>query len=325
MALSTSKQLYEAILLLREEEKKAQKELANRIKKRGAKKEVEVFEEEDEDEELFGGDEEGGGEESGAASDEEGGEEPSGEEGGEEPSDEEGDSEENKNGKLSGADELNDTPQELPQTLKGNDFVDKINKIRAGASLKDKDVQSRIVGYVKSLTSDERDDLWVNLDSLARIILGGVDPAQVLTPSLLTGPGKQKTNQSQQNVTKKEKKKDGSATSNEKYSDAPIVAPIRAVSEGVRKQMTEVPFVLRSNRTVPFGHSSHVRDLERLLSDLMRFRSCQERGSESWMSIGLAIKSIKTQLSHARRKSVGVRDTIDTVDIGSVPQLVEKD
>jgi len=331
MALSTSKQLLEALVLLREDESKVQKELTRRIKSRKVKADkpkpvVEDDEEkgadDDEGDDLFAddpgddaaGDDKGAddsGDDSDDAEDAKGAEDTSGDK-----EDDTGDK------KLAGADELIDTPQELPQTLKGNDFVDKINKIRAGASLNDKEIQTKIISYVKSLTTDERDDLWVNLDSLARIILGGLDPAQVLTPSLVTGPGKQKKSTAKQAPEKNkevEKKKQAPG------ANLPIVAPVASLGEGVKKKLSEVPFVLKSNKTVPFGHTAHIRDLERMLSDLLRFRSCQERGSESYMSISLAIKTIKGQLALATKKYMGSKVSIDGANIRQTPALIEQD
>jgi hypothetical protein len=328
MALSTSKQLLEALILLRENETDVQREMAKQIKARKvkAKKPERVLED---DEEKSSGDEEKSG-------DEEGGEEPEGEslfgdeEGGDEEGGDEEDGDDSKGDEskddggdkgLAGAEELIDTPQELPQTLKGNDFIDKINKIRAGSSLNDKEVQTKIISYVKSLTVDERDDLWVNLDSLARIILGGLDPAQVLTPSLITGPNKQKKSVQKQTSSSKpqEKKKQPPG------ANLPIVAPVSSLGEGVKRKLTEVPFVLKSNKTVPFGHSAHIRDLERILSDLMRFRSCQERGTESYMSITLAIRTIKGQLATALKKSIDSKTSIDGVNMRMTPPLIEQD
>ncbi len=328
MALSTSKQLLEALILLRENETDVQKEMIKQIRTRKVKAErpkrvVEDDEEKSSDDEEKSGDEAGGDEPEGESlfGDEEGGDsEASDEEGGDDSKD---DDSKNDSGdkKLAGAEELIDTPQELPQTLKGNDFVDKINKIRAGSSLNDKEVQTKIISYVKSLTVDERDDLWVNLDSLARIILGGLDPAQVLTPSLVTGPNKQKkiSNNKQSGDKKIEKKKQPPG------ANLPIVAPVSSLGEGVKRKLTEVPFVLKSNKTVPFGHSAHIRDLERILSDLMRFRSCQERGSESYMSITLAIRTIKGQLAMALKKSIDSKMSIDGVNMRMTPPLIEQD
>lgn len=328
MALSTSKQLLEALVLLREDESKVQKELARRIKSRKVKadKPKPVVE----DDEEKGGDEEGGddagddlfGDDSGGDdAGDDAGDDTAGDDAGDDEAsgDEEADSGDKK---LAGAEELIDTPQELPETLKGNDFVDKINKIRAGASLNDKEIQTKIISYVKSLTTDERDDLWVNLDSLARIILGGLDPAQVLTPSLVTGPGKQKKStpkKAHPEVKGAEKKKPAPG------ANLPIVAPVASLGEGVKKKLSEVPFVLKSNKTVPFGHTAHIRDLERMLSDLLRFRSCQERGSESYMSISLAIKTLKGQLALAVRKSMGSKVSIDGSNIRQTPALIEQD
>lgn len=310
MPLTTSAELYRALRTLLEGEREEQKALEKQFKKRKVHKEEEL-EEKDEEESLFG-DEEKGDESPDASPDEE---EPESDE----PEAEEKPPEEKKDGKLAGAEELVDTPQELPKSLKGSDFVDKINKIRAGASLQDNDVQNRVVNYVRGLSPDERNDLWVNLDSLARIILGGVDPAQVLTPTLLTGPNRNKGQGAPvktQKVIKREKSK---------KVDAPVVSPVTVVGEGVKKKLTEVPYVLRSNKTVPFGHTSHIKDLERIYSDLLRLRSCQEPKSESFLALTLALRTIKGQLAMAQRRMVGAQKTIDEPISNVIPPLVEED
>jgi hypothetical protein len=301
MRLSTAKDLYNAIRMLKEGERDEQKALEKQFKKRKIHKEEDLEEKE---------------EEPGADAEEEPVDEPSDEE----PEDTKADSDNKKQGdKLAGAKTLIDTPQELPKALKGSDFVDKINKIRAGASLQDNKIKSKVVNYVRSLSPDERNDLWVNLDSLARIVLGGVDPAQVLTPSLVTGPNRKKNDQVINNDKKQIK------TDHPKSEDLPVVGPVVAVSEGVRKKLTEVPYVLKSNKTVPFGHASHVKDLERMYSDLLRLRSCQEPRSESYMSLSLALKTIKSQLAMALKKSGNLRSTIDAREINASPELVEED
>jgi hypothetical protein len=302
MRLSTAEDLYNAIRMLKESERDEQKALEKQFKKRKVHKEEDLEEKDEEGEE---------------SSEEPADEEPSEEE----PADEEPASQDDKkkNDKLAGAKELNDIPQELPKSLKGSDFVDRINKIRAGSSLQDDKIKNKVVNYVRSLTSDERNDLWVNLDSLARIVLGGVDPAQVLTPSLVTGPNRKKNDQVIKN-NKKQVKKDSP-----KSEDLPVVAPVVTVSEGVKKKLTEVPYVLRSNKTVPFGHTSHVKDLERMYSDLLRLRSCQEPRSESYMSLSLALKTIRSQLAMALKKSGNLMPTIDTQEIEVIPKLVEED
>lgn len=308
MPLTTASDLYRALRTLLESEQDEQKALEKQFKKRKVHREEEL-EEKDEDESLFGDEE---------SEDTPAEEEPAGDEKEEEP-EKDSEPEKKKDEKLAGSKELLDTPQELPASLKGSDFVDKINKIRAGASLQDNEVQNKVVSYVRGLSPDERNDLWVNLDSLARIVLGGVDPAQVLTPSLLTGPNKNKGKTAPikaQSPVKKEKKK---------TVDGPILAPVTVVGEGVKKKLTEVPYILRSNKTVPFGHVSHVKDLERIYSDLLRLRSCQEPKSESFLALTLALRTIKSQLAMAHRRMTGSQRTIDEPVASVIPPLVEED
>lgn len=323
MPLSTPEELYEALRLLKEDERKQQVALVRKFKNRGVNKQAEELEEDEEKKDDKGGlfddpavsDEKGedAGDEEEASDNEESGDN-------EEKPDEKGD-DSKKDKKLAGAEELISSPQELPVSLKGSHFINKINKIRAGASLNDKKIQDKIIGYVKSLNQDERDDLYINLDSLARIILGNLDPAQVKTPSFVTGPNK---GLKQTGVVSKPDKDEKKEKSNKSTpgADVPIVSLV--VKEGVKKTMVEVPYILRSNRTVPFGHPSHIKDLEKLLSDLLRFKTCQQKGSDTYMITTGMIRTIKSQLAAAMRRAnlnspmVGDQEEV-------MPSLVEKD
>ena len=292
MALSTSKQLYEAILLLKEDERARQQRLATALQHRGMKssKPKEELEEDDESE----GQEEEESDEPSETSDDEGQDK---------QQDNNPKKEDGKDKKLAGAGELVSLPQRIPETLKGSDFISKIDSIRAGASLKDEEVKSRVIGYVRSLSPEERDDLWVNLDSLARIILGGLDPAEVYTPSLLTGP-KEKKKETQV------KKKDREENDDPKLKSGPIVT-VKSVNEGVKKHVVESPYILDNKRTVKFGHKSHIKDLHKLLQHLSRFKSCQERQSESALMTTLMMRTVRTQLNAAEKKSESQKTSDD--------------
>lgn len=208
------------------------------------------------------------------------------------PDEEEKDVEKDKGDKkLAGAEEIMSTVQELPKAMKGSDFLDKVNKIRAGTSLKDPETQTRIFDYVKALTDDERKDLWINLDSLARIILGGSDAARVMTPSLLKGPGEEDSGGGEPQSYRGTEKKI--------YGSTPIVA----VNEGWRVQKSRAAYTLESGKKVSFGHPSHIRELEKAHKLLTRILSHQEAGSASRASLSSARREISKQLDDAKKSS----------------------
>ena len=290
--LRTRNEILRALSVLREtssdevaeEERKKQNKM-----KREIKKVKEISEEEEEGE---GGEE--GGEET--ASDKEGGDEDSGEKGKEK---------EKKKG-LPGAEELKKSPVELPENIGGAEIVDRVNKIRAGSSLKDEKVQKKIDTYVMSLSTDQQKSMYTYLDALARIILGGMDPAEVPVPQSIKAA---------QVADKEEKKKAPEVP----QSDLPIVSPV-VVGEGVRKRMKEVDVPVRSGKVVPFGSKSHISDLEDRIDDLVRIRSYQEAGSDTRHSFTMAINALKGQLRAAMRANGGGNPRTQPV-----PPMVERE
>lgn len=294
--LRTRDEILRALSILREkasddvaeEERKKQNKM-----KREIKKVKEISEEEDEE---ASGDEE-------KSSDEEGGEEEGDEEKGEEGGDEKKDS---KKKGLPGAEELKKSPVELPENIGGAEIVDRVNKIRAGSSLKDEKVQKKIDTYVMSLSADQQKSMYTYLDALARIILAGMDPAEVPVPSSIKAA----------QVADKEVKKKAPEVP---QSDLPIVSPV-VVGEGVRKKMKEVDVPIRSGRVVPFGSKSHITDLEDRIEDLMRIRSYQEAGSDTRHSFTMAINALKSQLRAAMRANGGGNPRTQPV-----PPMVERE
>ena len=83
-----------------------------------------------------------------------------------------------------------------------------------------------------------------------------------------------------------------------------------ALSEEEKQVLTERPkgkwmesdITLRSGKSAKFGSSQHIKDLERLISDLDRVRSRQSSGSASRAHISSAISAIRKELKSARKK-----------------------
>lgn len=186
---------------------------------------------------------------------------------------------------LPGADELLSSPPQVPSSISSIEIIDKINKIRAGSSLKSKEVQNKIDAYITSLNNQEQKNLWIYLDALARIILAGSDPAEVSAPDL-----------------KSNEKPASKPSFNVPNSFLPIVSPV-IVGEGVKKSIRETDVPLRSGKLVPFGSRSHIKDIEMRIEDLERIRSYQERGSESRQALSIAINALRSELRSANRKN----------------------
>jgi len=283
--LTTRLEILNALSLLREDADKDERKKQNKMKREIKK--VKEISEKDEDEE--------GAEET---SDEESGEEESGEE----------DKEKIKPKSLPGAKELKNTPAKLPSKITGVSIVDRVNKIRAGASLKSDKILKKIDTYVMSLDDKQQQALYTYLDALARIILADMDPAEVPIPQSITGADVDtKTSAVDKKIAKEIPK-----------NELPIVSPV-VVGEGARKKLSEIDVPVRSGRVVPFGSKAHVTDLEDRIDDLVRIKSYQEQGSESRHSLSLAVAALKSQLRSAMRKVSTANPRIEPI-----PPMVEK-
>lgn len=280
--LATRLEILNALSLLREDADKDERKKQNKMKREIKK--VKEISEEDEDE------------------DEEGAEETPAEESGEE------DKEKSKSKSLPGAKELKNTPAKLPSKITGVSIVDRVNKIRAGASLKSDKILKKIDTYVMSLDDKQQQALYTYLDALARIILADMDPAEVPIPQSITGADVDtKTSAVDKKIAKEIPK-----------NELPIVSPV-VVGEGARKKLSEIDVPIRSGRVVPFGSKAHVTDLEDRIDDLVRIKSYQEQGSESRHSLSLAVAALKSQLRSAMRKVSTANPRIEPI-----PPMVEK-
>jgi hypothetical protein len=223
---------------------------------------------------------------------------------------------------LPGAGALKDSPIETPDEVTGEEIADRINKIRAGASMKDEKVMKRIENYVTSLNDTQAREMYTYLDALARMVLGGMDSSEVPVPKttksdIVVKKGSSHTDKHTPAVKAKTK----TSTKHKSHSDndLPIVTPV-TVGEGVVRKLKEVDVPVRSGKLVPFGSKSHIADIQGMIDDLARVRTYQEVGSESRHTLGLAIKSLRSQLKLASRRSMDGNPRTQPV-----PPIVEKE
>lgn len=212
---------------------------------------------------------------------------------------------------LPGAKELKDTPPKIPSVITGLTIIDKINKIRAGASMKGDKVMKSVDSYVTSLPSAQAQDLYTYLDALARIILAGMDSSEVPVPSQAKGDKAVEPKSTRPAVVKGKQ-----AKNNTSDDEVPIVT----LAEGVKRRLKEIDVPVRNGKLVPFGSRSHIADLESRIHDLERIRSYQEPGSDSRHVMGLAIKALKSQLKAAEKAN-----GFGNPRVQAVPPIVEKD
>lgn len=217
--------------------------------------------------------------------------------------------------RLPGAERLENSVLPPGKSPTSKDIAQRVNFIRAGASLKDPEIQRAIAVWISQLRNPERLAAYTTLDALAQIVLAGKSPAEAPTyvdPAGLTIKGGESSS-----PPAKEKTATSSTESIPKKSSGPV--PI-TVGEGVVKKLKEVDVPVRSGKLVPFGSKSHIEDLTQRIEDLRRIRSYQERGSDTHHALGAAIMALKKQLNSASKKAVSGNPRIQPV-----PPLVEKE
>ena len=77
---------------------------------------------------------------------------------------------------------------------------------------------------------------------------------------------------------------------------------VQILSERPKGRWTESDVTLRSGKSAKFGSAQHIKDLERLISDLDRVRSRQSSGSASRAHISSAISAVRKELRSAQKK-----------------------
>ena len=220
-----------------------------------------------------------------------------------------------KSDKLPGAKRLEDAELEQGKLPSVKDIVQRVNFIRAGASLKDEKVLGDIQTWVIQLTEPERLAVYTTLDALAQIVLARKSGSEAPTfdqPGNLNISGGSVENKVASTI-----KSAPVQNAPKQQSGAPV--PI-TVGEGVIKKLKEIDVPVRSGKSVPFGSKAHVSDLEQRIEDLERIRSYQEQGSDSRHVMGLAVRALKNQLRAALR-----RGTTGNPRVQDVAPMVEKD
>ena len=220
-----------------------------------------------------------------------------------------------KDGKLPGTKRLEDAELKQGQQPTAKDIIQRINFVRAGASLKDEKVKKDIDMWISQLKTPERLAVYTTLDALAKIVLARKSAAEAPTFSSpgnleITG-GEDKTPTS---TTMGPKKSSSSVAKTQSTGPVPIT-----VGEGVVRKLKEIDVPVKSGKVVPFGSKAHIADLQGRIEDLERIRSYQERGSDTRHSLGLAVKALKGQLSIAMRRSPSGNPRTQ-----AVPPIVEK-
>jgi len=198
---------------------------------------------------------------------------------------------------LPGAKKLEDAELPTGQKPSMKDIVQRINFVRAGASLKDEKIKRNISVWITQLTQAERESVFTTLDAIAKILLLKKSAAEAPTfaDNHLDIDAKGNGGETVTTVPK-QKHQSHHQKVDAKTGQVPIV-----VGEGVVKKLKEIDVPVKSGKTVPFGSKAHVSDLKSAVDALERIRSYQEQGSDSRHSIGLAIRALKNQLKYAEK------------------------
>jgi hypothetical protein len=223
-----------------------------------------------------------------------------------------------KSSKLAGAKRLEDSELKPGEAPTSKDIAQRVNFIRAGASLKDKDISRKIAVWISQLQQPERLAAFTTLDALAQIVLGGKSPAEAPTFEDPAGLSIKATGSTKLSEPREDKPVAKAQPQRVQKSSGPV--PI-TVGEGVVRKLKEVDVPVRSGKVVTFGSRSHISDLEQRIEDIQRIRSYQERGSDTYHSLGMALSSLKKLLATALKRGGGSENPRTQ----PVPPLVEKE
>ncbi len=79
-------------------------------------------------------------------------------------------------------------------------------------------------------------------------------------------------------------------------------AALHVIEESPKRTWSESDVTLRSGRCVPFGCKAHIKDIQKLIDDLMRTRDRQSLGSVTRARLTDAIRALRKELKSAQKK-----------------------
>ena len=99
------------------------------------------------------------------------------------------------------------SPEEL-QEIEVDDFIEQLNQLRSGKSLKDEEVRKQISDYWEKLSSSEKKALFSYAQGLSQMVAGGVPGSEAPSPGsykIRTGEEEATVSAKEKQVVKKEK------------------------------------------------------------------------------------------------------------------------
>lgn len=195
-------------------------------------------------------------------------------------------------------------PEVLPDMLSFNQIKKQINNLRAGKSLKDKDVSGELEDYFDELGPGEKGALFTYLASIGAILTGGTDGEDAPRPYTLGI-----------DITASEEDKDNKTPAGEPSSigddghEAPIV-----VGELANK-LSEYSVLLENlgpsdshrcmnGKIVDFGTSACIDDISNRISDTSAQRDSLHRSSADRSSLNGTLKYLRQKLRKANKIAV---------------------
>ena len=195
-------------------------------------------------------------------------------------------------------------PEVIPDMLSYSQIKKQINNLRAGKSLKDKDVSGELEDYFDELGPGEKGALFTYLASIGAILTGGTDGEDAPRPYTLgidiTAPEEDKDN----------KTPAGEPTPvGEDGEEAPIV-----VGELANK-LSEYSVLLENlgpsdthrcmnGKIVDFGSSACIEDISSRISDTSVQRDSLNRGTADRSSLNGTLKYLRQKLRKANKIAV---------------------
>lgn len=191
--------------------------------------------------------------------------------------------------------------EELPTNPTVEDIEAQINNLRAGRSLKDKEVSDQLADYFEKLGQAEERSLFVFLSSLAAILTGGTSGEEAPRPETMGVDIEMKPE-------KKASRRvgDGIPAVDSEGEQAPIVVGERADTLSYKMKVLEGYTTKDKHRClngklVGFGTKACVHDLAKRIEDAAFTRDSCGTGSADRASLNGTLKYLRQKLRAAQK------------------------
>jgi hypothetical protein len=193
--------------------------------------------------------------------------------------------------------------QDIPDHPSLKDIESQINNLRAGRSLKDKEVSSQLSDYFEKLGQAEERSLFVFLSSLAAILTGGTSGEDAPRPETMgVDIGMKPKNKNP--VAKNSR--GNTPEVDKKGQQAPIIVGERSDTFAYKMKILE-GYTAKdkhhclNGRVVGFGSKACVQDLSRRVDDAAMTRDSCGSGTANRASLNGTLKYLRQKLRAAQK------------------------